>query len=325
MAQGFAEIAPVFSGLELRTTKARAASSMAERRKRGDYIGRAGYGFRLTRNEAGAIVTEPDPDRPLEPVLEAVRETGGNILAACKLLNARGVPVPQGPSAERRRLDETPNWHPWPLRKIVARNAPELLSAKGQSGRRTPTHRLLAQLLVCHCGHVLTPEGRGRWGTPAYRCTHGNRTGRLAHGPMFVTEAALLPWIRSEMEHFGVPRLCGGQVMSLGVLKIHEDAPIEQVWELGTVNGALMAPWNVGLAEVKDLQGPMGQVGATAIMHGPQATRSAPRVTVADDRTKQTHERRQDDKPALCKAGWGLKDAYSRDVLRGPAEPRKTP
>jgi hypothetical protein len=27
-----------------------------------------------------------------------------------------------------------------------------------------------------------------------------------------------------------------------------------------------MAPWNVGLAEVKDLQGPMGQVGATAIM-----------------------------------------------------------
>ena len=207
MAQAFAEITAVFSGLELRTTKARAAGAMAERRKRGDYIGRAGYGYRLARNEAGAIIQEPDPDRPLEPILEAVRETGGNILAACKLLNARGVPVPQGPSAERRRLDATPNWHPWPLRKIVARSVPEYLPAKGPSGRRTPTHALLAQLLVCHCGHVLTPEKAeaGRWRRSAYRCAHGNRTGRLAHGPLFVTEAAVVPWVRVEVEHLRLP------------------------------------------------------------------------------------------------------------------------
>ena len=202
MAQAFAEITAVFSGLELRTTKARAAGAMAERRKRGDYIGRAGYGFRLARNEAGAIVPVPDPDRPLEPILEAVRETGGNVLAACKLLNARGVPVPQGPSAERR-LNGSGHWHPWPLRKIVERNAPELISLKGPSGRRTPTNALFAQLLVCHCGHVLTPEKAeaGRWRRAAYRCTVGNRIGRLAHGPLFVTEAALLPWIRDEIAH----------------------------------------------------------------------------------------------------------------------------
>ena len=200
MAQAFAEITAVFSGLELRTTKARAAGALAVRRSRGDHIGRAGYGFRLARNEAGAIVTEPDPDRPLEPILEAVRETGGNVLAACKLLNARAVPVPQGPSAERR-LNGSGHWHPWPLRKIVDRNAPELLPAKGPRGRRTPTNALLAQLLVCHCGHVLTPERAGRWRGQAYRCTVGNRTGREAHGRVFVTEAALLPWIRDEIAH----------------------------------------------------------------------------------------------------------------------------
>jgi DNA invertase Pin-like site-specific DNA recombinase len=206
MAQAFAEITAVFSGLELRTTKARAAGAMAERRKRGDYIGRAGYGFRLARNEAGAIVPAPDPDRPLEPVLAAVRETGGNILAACKLLNARGVPVPQGPSAERR-LNGSGHWHPWPLRKIVERNAPELVPPRGASGRRTPTNALLAQLLVCHCGHVLTPEKAeaGRWRRAAYRCTVGNRIGREAHGPVFVTEAAVLPWIKEEVARLRTP------------------------------------------------------------------------------------------------------------------------
>src|SRR5664280_2728976 len=78
MAVAFAAITSIFAELELNTTKARAAGAMAERRKRGDYIGRAGYGFRLARNDDGAIVQEPDPDRPLEPILEAVRETGGN-------------------------------------------------------------------------------------------------------------------------------------------------------------------------------------------------------------------------------------------------------
>jgi DNA invertase Pin-like site-specific DNA recombinase len=199
MAQAFAEITAVFSSLELRTTKARAAGALAVRRERGDHIGPAGYGFRLERHAAGAIVTVPDPDRPLEPVLEAVREAG-SILGACMLLNARGVPVPQGPSAERRHNGT--HWHPTPLRRIVERNAPELLPKAGPSGRRQPSRgSALAQLLVCHCGHVLTPEPTAR----AYRCTVAHRTGGEGHGRSWVSERALMPWIRTEAARFVPP------------------------------------------------------------------------------------------------------------------------
>src|SRR5450759_2266171 len=103
MAQAFAEITAVFSGLELRTAKARAAGGLAVRRDRGDHIGMVGYGWRLARDaggklvrtERGGNVLEPDPQRPLGPILAAVREAG-SILGGCKLLEARSVPAPDG-------------------------------------------------------------------------------------------------------------------------------------------------------------------------------------------------------------------------------------
>jgi DNA invertase Pin-like site-specific DNA recombinase len=191
MAQAFAEITAVFSGLELRTTKARAAGALAVRRHRGDHIGRVGYGYRLARNAAGAIVAEPDPEHPLEPIIEAVREAG-SILGGAKLLGRRGVPPPAG----------GPRWGSTTLRRIIERAAPELVPTAGPSGRRTPTHSVLAQLLVCHCGHVLTPDPSRH----AYRCTIGNRTGREAHGPLWVSEKALLPWLKAEAARVRLPR-----------------------------------------------------------------------------------------------------------------------
>lgn len=195
MAQAFAEITAVFAGLELRTAKARAAGALAVRQARGDHIGRAGYGQKLARVD-GAIVTVTDPEHPLEPILAAVREAG-SILGACKLLTARGVPVPGKP----RTNGDRPVWHPTPLRRIIERNAPELLPAAGPTGRRTPTHSALAQLLTCHCGHVLTPEPARK----GYRCTMGNRLGRESHGPMWVSEAAILPALEAEAAHLDVP------------------------------------------------------------------------------------------------------------------------
>jgi DNA invertase Pin-like site-specific DNA recombinase len=190
MAKAFAEITAVFSGLELNTTKARAAGALAVRRSRGDHIGRVGYGYSLSRNAAGAIVAVPNPNRPLAPIIAAVRD-GGSILAGCKLLRARGIPAPDG----------GPMWGSTTLRRIIERAAPELIPAAGPSGRRQPSNALLAQLLVCHCGHVLTPEGY----RAAYRCTKGNRLGREAHGPVWVSERKLLPWVMAEAAHLQTP------------------------------------------------------------------------------------------------------------------------
>lgn len=190
MAQAFAEITAVFAGLELRTAKARAAGALAVRQARGDHVGRCGYGQKLARNGAGAVVAVPDPDRPLAPILAAVREAG-SILGAAKLLQARGIPSPDG-----KRI-----WGSTTLRRIIESADPSLLPKAGPSGRRTPTHSMLAQLLVCHCGHVLTPEP----GRKGYRCTLGNRIGREAHGAVWVSEAAVLPWVRAEVERLRLP------------------------------------------------------------------------------------------------------------------------
>lgn len=202
MAQAFAEITAVFSGLELRTAKARAAAGLEVRRERGDHIGMVPYGFRLARtadgqlvrNEKGGNILELDPTRPLAPIIEAVRD-GGNILAGCKLLMARGVPPPDGGTL----------WGSTTLRRIIERNAPELLPKPGPTGRRSPTSAVLAQLLVCHCGHVLTPQGRRKWGGPSYRCTKGNRRGIAEHGTGWIGEKQVLPFVRAAVDGLTMP------------------------------------------------------------------------------------------------------------------------
>ncbi len=210
MAQAFAEITAVFSSLELRTAQARAAGGLAVRRERGDHIGMTGYGWRLARTPDGKLarsvtggnVLELDPDRPLGPILDAMREARGGtrhpvtgerisgILGACKLLQARGIPTRDGRTV----------WRSTTLRRIIEANAPELVPPPGASGRRQPSNAMLAQLLRCPCGAILTPEAAGKWRKPGYRCARGNRLGRGTHGPVYVTEAAVLPFVQAETE-----------------------------------------------------------------------------------------------------------------------------
>jgi len=58
--------------------------------------------------------------------------------------------------------------------------------------------------------------------------------------------------------------------MAHHILRTHYDAPIEHAWEVGT-DVARMPQWNVTVAEVRDVSGPMDQLGATAtvIVKGP--------------------------------------------------------
>ena len=200
MAQAFAEITAVFSGLELATAKARSASGLAVRQERGDHIGMVPYGYRLARtadgklarNDKGGNILELDPDRPLEPIIEAVQEAK---LAGCKLLMARGVPAPMAARSGAPRRSGASS----------SATRPSCSPKAGPTGRRTPTSAVFTQLLMCHCGHVLTPQGRRKWGGASYRCTKANRRGVAAHGPGWMSEKDVVPFVREAVDGLRVP------------------------------------------------------------------------------------------------------------------------
>ena len=192
-------ILATFGEYELRTISARNAHAIAERRSKGGWIGRVGIGWKLERNADGVMVRVPDPGQPLDDILEAVREAG-SILGAAKRLQSRGVPTPDGKAI----------WGSTTLRRIVEDNAPELLPAAGPTGRRQPARSsMLAQLLRCHCGAILTPEPNRR----SYRCRVGVRQGSAVHGLTLVPERAILDWVKREASRFRVP----GDVAQIGV------------------------------------------------------------------------------------------------------------
>ena len=89
-------ILATFGEYELRTITARNTHAIAERRAKGGWVGNVGYGWKLERNAEGVVVKVPDPGQPLDAILDAVRETQGNILRACKILHERSVPTPTG-------------------------------------------------------------------------------------------------------------------------------------------------------------------------------------------------------------------------------------
>lgn len=192
-------ILATFGEYELRTITERNARAKGIREARGDHLGRVGYGFRfatgpdgrLARNEAGGVIVERDPAVSFQPMIDAVRQAG-TILGGAKLLQAQGIPSPEGSAV----------WSSTTLRHLIEREAPELLPAKGPTGRREPSRSsLLAQLLVCHCGHVLTPEP----GRKGYRCRMGLRLGTANHGLANCPERKVLPLVKAEAARLQLP------------------------------------------------------------------------------------------------------------------------
>lgn len=165
----------VFSEFERDLAVERAKDNVAERRKRGDRMGRIPYGDR-------------PGDRP-DLVVAAFRD-GGSLSAAALDLNERHI---------RSHLGR--DWTPPAVRLVVSRYAPELLPRRVSRGVKPVSPFRLFRLLRCHCGRLMTASRDGR-GTRdvVYRCHSANVT--PGHGPYRVQEGDVLPWIKAEAGRF---------------------------------------------------------------------------------------------------------------------------
>jgi hypothetical protein len=159
------------------------------------------YGYRLVKVD-GVNRLEPDPARPVAPILEAYQRSGGRVRTAVRILNDElRIPAPYGGSWDRPSL-----------LRLVGREAPHLLPQRTATGRREApaTPAKLAKLLRCHCGRVLTPnrhvERRRNRETVymSYYCAQGHSS-RRDHPRVYVGEAALLPLIQAEAAQLRMP------------------------------------------------------------------------------------------------------------------------
>ena len=107
--------------LESELAKERSGSARAARSARHEAAGvempgsLATYGMRHIKGHDGVYRSEPDPERPIEPVLQAYRDAG-SVRAACELLQQRGSRRPRAArcGAPRRCPGSSPSTTPAP-------------------------------------------------------------------------------------------------------------------------------------------------------------------------------------------------------------------
>ena len=189
MAQAFGQITAVFSELELNTAKARNKGVADSRRRRGDSLGIAPYGWRHVKVD-GVVTRVPDLDHPIGPILDAYRESG-TVIAACRRLNAAGVRTVRGNL-----------WQITSLGRVLDANDAERPARNNAGNRRRAPRALFAQLLRCGspgCGRMLTPNLR-RGG---YYCSRGKLL--PGHGRYWTSTSAIRPWIEAEAAHLRIP------------------------------------------------------------------------------------------------------------------------
>ncbi len=174
---------------EAEVSAEKARDHIALRRGRGDHIGQPPYGFRLVDGRL-----EPDPGQSIDIVLDAYRR-GGSYHGAARILNL-----------------EDPRPTPWSdtgVRRVVARSQ-GAEHRPSKRGRPADAPALLARLLRCPCGTLLTPSRstkslrQGKTTYMAYNCwraRHDSTHPRHAK----VQESALLPWIKAEAARLQSP------------------------------------------------------------------------------------------------------------------------
>jgi len=158
----------------------RIADALRVRRDRGDVLGLPPYGYRLVNGRL-----EPNPDEPLQPIIDAYRATG-SAFAVARALNEAGLRTRRG------RL--------WSS-KVIG----DVLRREGLTTRRRPRPGAKAeadwityQLLRCHCGNTMTPMDRRSPRVTCWRSRHDPEHSR----PFGIAESKLLPAIRAEADRF---------------------------------------------------------------------------------------------------------------------------
>ncbi|HET7181533.1 MAG TPA: recombinase family protein [Candidatus Limnocylindrales bacterium] len=241
---------------EAEVTAERMAGVQAERRARHEAAGALlpggkmpnslpMYGYRHARvNDASGrlvLMREPDPDRPIRPVVEAYREAG-SLHGAIKLLHARGIPAPKGDV-----------WHAATLARVLRSHDPDILPMRSATGRRRPLGKPapFRGLLVCHCGALMTPVPARK----AYRCSRGDsRLGTAIHGPAWVTERHLVEALEPEVDRIPVRVL----VTLAGAQAAERDRLTEARRRLGIRYSAGELPDSEYLTELRRLDTKLG-------------------------------------------------------------------
>ena len=152
-------------------------AAVAIQKARGVVIGRKPYGA-LPGEDAGAVV-------------QAFKEAG-SYSGAVRLLNERGIK----PRMDAKGL----GWAPPTIKRVVAREAPELVPVYTSPGARTLATQRFSRLLVCPVdGSFLTTQPRRETGNPSYLCRIARFQPDGSHPrPWAVSESFILPWAQEE-------------------------------------------------------------------------------------------------------------------------------
>jgi DNA invertase Pin-like site-specific DNA recombinase len=205
MAKAFSQLTAVFAEMELNTAKARARGAYEARVARGDWIGRPQYGWLLEKDATGAVVKVPNPDQPLQPIIDAYIRANKRARTATRILNDElRIPAPFGGHWDRKSI-----------LRIITRERPDLLpiaTATGQRAASAEAPARLSKLLKCPCGRLLTPNRHvetrhGRIGGTmvSYCCAKGIAT-RIDHPRVYISESKLMPWVLAEWARYREPR-----------------------------------------------------------------------------------------------------------------------
>jgi hypothetical protein len=188
---------------ELERAKERSARTVAIRRGRGDVTtgGHAApYGQMWARagdvgmdGDPRRIVAIDNPDEPMEPLLDAIKATKGNVLQAARRLNDLGVPTRSGRPWDPRVLTRA-------LDRVGAIRARRGASVKGR--RRAASDAPLSRLVQCHCGATMTPERDRRNGLwLGLVCAPGRKLGLAAHGRTVARSRHVMDRLKADIHY----------------------------------------------------------------------------------------------------------------------------